>query len=57
MDKVNGTLRLQLASGAKPQEILQALVARDVRLDQFEISMPTLDEIFIRVVQGKGTVS
>jgi ABC-type uncharacterized transport system ATPase subunit len=32
-------------------------VARDVPLEQFEIAMPTLDEIFIRVVQGEGAAS
>ena len=50
----NGAIRLQLASGAKPQEVLKALVANNVPVEQFEIAMPTLDEIFIRVVQGEG---
>jgi ABC-2 type transport system ATP-binding protein len=50
----NGAVKLYLQPGAKPQEILRALVAKDIALDQFEISMPTLDEIFIRVVQGEG---
>ena len=53
----NGAIRLQLASGAKPQEVLKALVANNVPVEQFEIAMPTLDEIFIRVVQGEGEIA
>jgi len=50
----NSALKLHLQPGANPQEVLRTLVAQDIRLDQFEIAMPTLDEIFIRVVQGEG---
>jgi ABC-2 type transport system ATP-binding protein len=50
----NSALKLHLAPDTKPQEILRALVAKDIPLEQFEIAIPTLDEIFIRVVQGKG---
>ena len=50
----NGAAKLSLARGTNPQDILRALVKKDISLDQFEISMPTLDEIFIRVVQGEG---
>ena len=51
----NGSLKLYLKPRAKPQEVLKALVAGGITVDQFEIAMPTLDEIFIRVVQGQGT--
>jgi len=50
----NGALKLTLAPGARSQEVLKALVAKNVPVEQFEIAMPTLDEIFIRVVQGEG---
>ena len=53
-EPVNGSVKLHLAPGTQPQELLKALVARDVALEQFEIAMPTLDEIFIRVVSGEG---
>jgi len=46
----NGTLHLSLSIGSSPQDILQQLVAQDITVQQFEIAMPTLDEIFIRVV-------
>jgi ABC-2 type transport system ATP-binding protein len=49
----NGDLKLTLAPGATPQETLKALLARDVVLEKFEIAIPTLDEIFIRVVEGE----
>jgi ABC-2 type transport system ATP-binding protein len=51
-DGMNGASRLKLAPGSAPQEILRWLVAQNIGLDQFEIAVPTLDEIFIRVVQG-----
>ena len=40
-------------SGHCPPGSIALIVAQNVNLEQFEISMPTLDEIFIRVVQGK----
>jgi ABC-2 type transport system ATP-binding protein len=54
IDEVNGTQRVQLARGADAQSLLHQLVELDIPLEQFELSMPTLDEIFIKVVQGKG---
>jgi ABC-2 type transport system ATP-binding protein len=56
IEPVNGTIRLHLSAGTAPQEVLRSLVAENVTLEQFEISVPTLDEIFIRVVQGKGAM-
>jgi ABC-2 type transport system ATP-binding protein len=57
IEPLNGTVKLHLLPGTAPQEILRSLVARNINLDQFEISMPTLDEIFIRVVQGQGAAA
>ncbi len=54
IEPLNGVVRLRLAAGASPQEVLRALVAQNVALEQFEIAVPTLDEIFIRVVKGEG---
>ena len=48
----NGGFKLALAEGTTPQAVLEALVALHVRLERFEIAMPTLEEIFIRVVEG-----
>jgi ABC-2 type transport system ATP-binding protein len=57
LEPVNGTLKLHLVQGTNPQDVLRLLVANDIHLEQFEISMPTLDEIFIRVVQGEGAAA
>jgi ABC-2 type transport system ATP-binding protein len=57
IEPINGTVKLHLSPGTAPQEVLRALVARNINLEQFEISMPTLDEIFIRVVQGREVVA
>jgi ABC-2 type transport system ATP-binding protein len=43
--------RLNLAPSTTAQEILRKLVERGIEVNQFEIAAPTLDEIFIRVVQ------
>ena len=36
---------------AKPQDILDQLIAKHVRIDRFEVSTPSLNEIFIQVVK------
>ena len=48
----NNALKLTLAEDTAPQDVLQALIAQGVTLEKFEIAVPTLDEIFIRVVEG-----
>jgi ABC-2 type transport system ATP-binding protein len=44
--------RLNLAPKTGSQDILRSLVEQGIQVDQFEIAAPTLDEIFIRVVQS-----
>jgi ABC-2 type transport system ATP-binding protein len=53
IDTHNSTVHLHLSPATDPQDILKILVAQNVILDQFEIAMPTLDEIFIQVVKGQ----
>jgi ABC-2 type transport system ATP-binding protein len=55
-EALNGATRLKLAPGATPQDVLRSLMAQNMTIEQFEIAVPTLDEIFIRVVQGEGAV-
>jgi ABC-2 type transport system ATP-binding protein len=50
----NNAVKLTLAQGVAPQEVLQSLVNKNVVLEKFEIAVPTLDEIFIRVVEEGG---
>ena len=46
----NGSLQLLLDERTTPQDILQQLVSSGATVEQFEIALPSLDEIFIRVV-------
>lgn len=54
-EPLNGVIRLKLAPGAAPQDVLKSLIEQNVIIEQFEIAVPTLDEIFIEVVQGRET--
>ncbi len=48
----NGTTHLALAEGHTPQQVLADLLKQQVLVEQFEIAVPSLDEIFIEVVSG-----
>jgi len=50
----NDALKLSLAPGTVPQDVVQALLAAQVTVERFEIAMPSMDEVFIRVVQEGG---
>jgi len=47
----NDAFKLTLARDTTPQDVLHTLMAQNVVLEKFEIAVPTLDEIFIRVVE------
>ena len=47
----NSATKLILSEGSTPQDVLSALVAQDVVVEKFDIALPTLDEIFIKVVK------
>jgi ABC-2 type transport system ATP-binding protein len=47
----NGTYKLMLAEGTSPQDVLSGLIAQEVLLEKFEIAIPSVSEIFIRVVE------
>ena len=46
----NGATQLMLAGDANPQDVLRQLIQNHSTVEQFEIAMPSLDEIFIQVV-------
>jgi ABC-2 type transport system ATP-binding protein len=51
----NGEVHLILDNETNPQNIFHFLAQRDdIRIDRFEIAEPSLDDIFISVVQGDG---
>ncbi len=55
IEKLNDAYRLTPQPGLSAHELLDALVAQGIKLNSFEVAVPTLDEIFIRVVkEGNG---
>ncbi len=49
----NGEWHLALAKGTAPEDVLQALAARPgIKVRRFEVAEPSLDDIFVSVVQG-----
>jgi ABC-2 type transport system ATP-binding protein len=48
----NNATRLSLSPDTTPQQVLRSLVEQGVPLETFEIAIPTLDEIFIKVVSA-----
>jgi ABC-2 type transport system ATP-binding protein len=49
----NHATKWTLAEGTTPQDVLRGLVASGANVEQFEIALPTLEEVFIRAV-GRG---
>jgi len=47
----NGAVKLTLEKEFTPQDILKELMTQNVVVEKFEIAIPPLDEIFIRVVE------
>jgi len=54
VEKLNDAYRLTPQQGTSAHELLNKLVAQGVVLNSFEVAAPSLDEIFIKVVQ-KGS--
>jgi ABC-2 type transport system ATP-binding protein len=52
----NSTYRLTLSPEVEPPDILHQLIVKNIIVERYEIAVPTLDEIFIQVIQdGKET--
>ena len=47
----NNAMRLTLAETTTPQDVMRALVERGIPVEKFEVAVPSLDEIFIKVVR------
>jgi ABC-2 type transport system ATP-binding protein len=51
----NGTWHMALEIGSDPQSVLRTLATReDVKIERFELAEPSLDDIFINVVQNRA---
>lgn len=46
------SIKLVLETGTTPQDVFRALAASKAVIEKFEVAVPALDEIFIRVVEG-----
>ncbi len=53
ISKHNSGYLLKFEQGHSAQEILHQLVKMNIPIEQFEVAMPSLDEIFIEVVNGE----
>ena len=47
----NATSRLILSNTVTPQDIFKEIARRDILVESFEVAVPSLDEIFIKVVE------
>jgi ABC-2 type transport system ATP-binding protein len=54
IERHNSTYRLVLNATTSPKTVLNQLVAENILIERFEIAVPTLDEIFIQLVQESG---
>jgi len=55
IEQLNGGYRLTPQAGLSAHQLLDELLAQGIKLNSFEVSVPTLDEIFIQVVkEGNG---
>jgi ABC-2 type transport system ATP-binding protein len=50
--RVDGSVRYVLAHGASPRDLFRELAASGADIERFEVAAPSLNEIFIRAVQG-----
>jgi ABC-type uncharacterized transport system ATPase subunit len=54
MHRENGSWQIGLQPGTSPQEIFRTLALREgVTVERFEISEPSLEDIFVQTVQEK----
>ncbi len=47
------SISMRLAEGATAEQVLKQLLDAGMRIERFEVALPTLEEIFIREVQGR----
>ena len=53
VERINTHLRMNLAEGTAPQDLLRTLVSMDIPLEQFQLALPSLEEIFVNIVRGE----
>jgi ABC-2 type transport system ATP-binding protein len=53
MHREGAALRMQLAPGAAPESVLRALLDGGMQVSRFAVSVPSLEEVFVRTVQER----
>ena len=53
----DGSVRFILREGARPQELFRELAQSEAEVERFEVASPSLNEIFIRAVEGDRRAS
>jgi ABC-2 type transport system ATP-binding protein len=48
----NQHLRITIQEGIDPNRILSEMIKRDIEIEHFAVAVPTLNEIFINVIEG-----
>ncbi|HQY41630.1 MAG: ATP-binding cassette domain-containing protein [Chitinophagaceae bacterium] len=51
----NGRLRIKLSQGTRPNDVLQYFINQNVAINSFNEVLPTLNDIFIKLVEGTAT--
>ncbi|MBK7346083.1 MAG: ATP-binding cassette domain-containing protein [Chitinophagaceae bacterium] len=51
----NGRLRIKLSQGTRPNDVLQYFINQTVAINSFNEVLPTLNDIFIKLVEGTAT--
>ena len=51
VQKLNGRYKLALEESAEPNQVLKGLINQGVEMSEFEIAVPPLNEIFIKVIK------
>jgi len=57
VNKQKDKIFIKLNEGVKTNEVLQFLINKDIQVNNFNELLPTLNEIFIKLVQGKAATS
>ncbi len=51
----DGGFELLLDEGIDPPDVLEALIASQVRVERFEEILVTMEQVFLQVARGEGT--
>ncbi|MFP4055275.1 MAG: ABC transporter ATP-binding protein [Candidatus Brocadiia bacterium] len=50
----NDAVKVHLAEGCSPSDFLAQAVAEGAAIEHFEVALPSLEDVFVRIVRGEG---